>query len=194
MFIQAIRCYNFDMDNREIAVFGGGCFWCTEALFKSLKGVLAVTPGYSGGKSDDPSYEEVSSGNSGHAEAVKIEYDSKVITFEDLLSVFFNTHDPTTLNRQGADIGTQYRSVIFYTSPKQKETAEKLITELETARAYDKPIVTKVEPFDKFFGAEDYHKNYYENHKDAPYCEIVIAPKLEKLNKKFASLLKESVK
>lgn len=181
------------MNQKETAIFGGGCFWCTEALFKSLKGVISVIPGFAGGVSDNPSYEEVSGGKSGHAEVIKIEYDSEIISFQDLLSVFFNTHNPTELNRQGADIGTQYRSIIFYTSAKQKEVAEKLIEELDVTKAYEKPIVTKIEAFNKFFEAEDYHKNYYENHKDAPYCEIIIAPKLEKLNKKFANLLKESL-
>lgn len=178
------------MKKQETAIFGGGCFWCTEALFKSLKGVFSAIPGYSGGKSNNPTYEEVSTGESGHAEVTKIEYDPEVISYEDLLSVFFNTHDATTLNRQGADVGTQYRSVIFYTSSEQKETAEKLITELTLAKAYEDPIVTEVVPLDKFFEAENYHKNYYENHKDAPYCQIVIAPKMEKLNKKFAKLIK----
>lgn len=179
------------VNNTEIAVFAGGCFWCTEALFKSLKSVISAIPGYTGGNTDNPSYEEVSGGKSGHAEAVKIEYDPSVISYEDLLSVFFNTHDPTELNRQGADVGPQYRSAIFYTSPEQKKTAENLIEELGRKEAYDKPVVTKVEPFKRFFEAEDYHKNYYESHKDAPYCQIVIAPKLEKLNERFTNLLKK---
>lgn len=174
-----------------MAVFGGGCFWCTEALFKSLKGVFSAVPGYTGGKVENPSYEEVSRGDSGHVEAVRIEYDPEIISYEDLLSVFFNTHDPTTINRQGADIGPQYRSVVFYTSQKQKDNAEKLVDELNSKKAYEKPVVTKVEPLGKFFEAEDYHKNYYERHRDAPYCEIVIAPKLEKLNEKFTSLLRK---
>lgn len=178
----------------EIAVFGGGCFWCTEALFKSLGGVSSAVPGYAGGDIDKPSYEEVSSGESGHAEVIKIEYNPKIISYEDLLSVFFNIHDPTTLNRQGSDVGTQYRSVIFYTSPKQKEAVEKLIERLNSAKAYEKPVVTEVKPLKKFFDAEDYHKNYYENHKDTPYCEIVIAPKLEKLNDKFTGLIKANMK
>jgi len=183
--------------NLEIATFGGGCFWCTEALFKSLKGVLSVSSGYSGGpiKSQgshgvNPTYEKVSTGETGHAEVIKIEYDPNIISYSDLLSVFFNTHDPTTLNRQGADTGTQYRSVIFYTSEKQKEEAEELIEELNDSKDYENKVVTKVEPFINFFEAEDYHKDYYERNKNAPYCEIVIAPKLEKLNKKFKELLK----
>ena len=176
-------------DKNEIAILGGGCFWCTEALFKSLKGVMSVTSGYSGGTKEDAKYEKVSSGQTGHAEVIKIEFDPSLISFSDLLAVFFNTHDPTTLNRQGADTGTQYRSVIFYTSDMQKIDAEKLIKELEDAKAYDKPIVTKLEPFTDFFEGEEYHKNYYERNKTAPYCEIVIAPKLEKLQKRFGSLI-----
>lgn len=181
-----------DLDNVESAVFGGGCFWCTEVLFKSLKGVLHVTPGYSGGvlKGVRPTYEQVSTGTTGHAEVVKIDFDPNIITFEDLLSVFFNTHNPTTLNQQGNDFGTQYRSVIFYTNEEQKKLALKLIEDLSNNKAYPDPIVTTIEPFKEFFEAEDYHQNYYENHKDAPYCEIVIAPKLEKLNKRFEELLK----
>jgi len=175
----------------ESAIFGGGCFWCTEAIFKSLKGIISVMPGYSGGTKDNPTYEEVSSGSTGHAEAIKIDFDPKYISYGDLLAIFFNTHDPTTLNRQGDDVGTQYRSVIFYTSDSQKKEAENLIKELEQNKAYDKPIVTEVVPFTKFFEAEDYHKNYYEAHKDEPYCQIVIAPKLEKLNKKFSDLVKQ---
>lgn len=179
------------MNNKiELAIFGGGCFWCTEALFQSLKGVISVMPGYSGGEKETAQYEKVSGGHTGHAEVIKIEFDPDIISFEDLLSVFFNTHDPTTLNRQGADVGTQYRSVIFYTTLKQKEEAEKLIKELNDKKAYDKPVVTEVSEFKGFFEAEDYHKNYYEKNKDAPYCEIVIAPKLEKLNKRFGELVK----
>lgn len=173
----------------ETAVFGGGCFWCTEALFKSLKGVVSVMPGYSGGTAEDATYSQVSNGDTNHAEVIKIEYDPKEISFGDLLAVFFNTHDPTTLNRQGADVGTQYRSVIFFTTDEQRNEAAKLIEELNTSKAYEKPVVTELAPFTSFFEAEDYHKNYYENNKEAPYCEIVIAPKLEKLEKKFAKLL-----
>ena len=176
----------------EMGIFGGGCFWCTEALFKSLKGVIGVSSGYSGGTKEDAVYTKVSSGHTDHAEVIKIEYDPTLISYGDLLSVFFNTHDPTTLNRQGADIGTQYRSVVFYTSPSQKEEAEKLIRELNENKAYEKLVVTEVALFDKFYEAEDYHKNYYENNKEAPYCQIVIAPKLEKLNKKFTDLVKDA--
>ena len=174
----------------EIAIFGGGCFWCTEALFKSLKGVVSVAPGYAGGSEADATYARVSEGNTGHAECIKIEFDSGKISYNDLLTVFFNTHDPTTLNRQGADVGTQYRSVIFYTTESQKSDAEKLIKELEEGKAYDKAIVTEVKPLEKFYEAEDYHKNYFESHPDQAYCQIVIAPKIEKLQKKFAELIK----
>lgn len=176
--------------NLKIAVFGGGCFWCTEALFRSLKGVVSVSSGYSGGTKEDATYNKVSGGHTGHAEVIKIEYDPSQISYGELLSVFFNTHDPTTLNRQGADVGTQYRSVIFYTDNDQKEEAEKLIKELNENNAYEKKVVTEVVSFEQFYEAEEYHKNYYENNKDAPYCQIVIAPKLEKLNKKFTRLLK----
>ncbi len=177
-------------NNTETVVLGGGCFWCTEALFKSLKGVVAVTSGYSGGKPEDASYYKVGTGNTGHAEVIKIEFDPGVISFGDLLAVFFNTHDPTTLNRQGADTGTQYRSVIFYTTEEQKQQAESLIKELTDNKAYENPVVTKVEKFTEFFDAEDYNKDYYEKNKDAPYCEIVIAPKLEKLEKRFRELIR----
>lgn len=173
----------------KTAVFGGGCFWCTEALFKSLKGVVSVASGYAGGTAENATYNKVSNGNTGHAEVIKIEYDPSIISYLDLLSVFFNTHDPTTLNRQGADTGTQYRSVIFYTEDDQKIEALKLIKELGDNKAYEKPVVTEVAPLDKFYPAEEYHQNYYENNKDAPYCEIVIAPKLEKLQKRFKDLV-----
>lgn len=180
------------MGSLETVIFGGGCFWCTEAIFKSLKGVISVIPGYSGGEMDNPSYEKISGGKTGHAECIKIKYDPTIISFQDLLAVFFNTHNPTTPNQQGADVGTQYRSVIFYTTEKQKEEAEKLIKELSESQAYgpDKKVVTEVKPRYKFFPAESYHQNYYENNVDAPYCQIVIAPKLEKLNKKFKELIK----
>jgi peptide-methionine (S)-S-oxide reductase len=176
--------------NNQVAVFGGGCFWCTEAVFSTLKGVVSVIPGYSGGTVANPTYEQVSSGKTGHAEVIKIEFDPATIGFADLLTVFFNTHDPTTLNRQGNDAGTQYRSVIFYSNEDQKIAASKLVSELNSAKAYNDPIVTEVLPLGEFYEAEDYHQKYYETHKDAPYCEIIIAPKLEKLQKKFAELLK----
>ncbi len=177
----------------SIAVFGGGCFWCTEAVFKSLKGVLSVKSGYAGGSAETANYTRVSEGNTGHAEVVEIIYNQQKISFADLLSVFFNTHDPTTLNRQGSDSGTQYRSVIFYTTPEQKEEAEKLIKELNETESYEKPVVTEVVPLDKFYEAEDYHKNYYETHPEAAYCQLVIAPKMEKLQRRFQNLIKSPV-
>jgi peptide-methionine (S)-S-oxide reductase len=171
------------------AVFANGCFWCTEAVFQSLKGVKSVTPGYTGGKLADPTYEQVCEMDTGHAEAIRIEYDSAAISYDDLLAVFFNTHDPTTLNRQGNDVGTQYRSAIFYADSEQERKASALISELNASKAYDKPVVTEVASLGEFYPAEDYHRNYYENNKTQPYCQLVIAPKLEKLQKRFAKLL-----
>lgn len=173
----------------EKAIFAGGCFWCTEALFASLKGVIKVTSGYIGGETSHPTYEQVSTGTTGHAEAVEIEYDSSLITYEDLLAVFFTTHDPTTLNQQGADIGTQYRSAIFVTSLAQKVLATELIQELNDSRAYEQPVVTTVEEAGTFYEAEEYHKNYYQENQKAPYCQIVIAPKLQKLHDRFKRLI-----
>lgn len=174
----------------QLAVFGGGCFWCTEAIFKSLKGVVTVMPGYTGGTTANPTYESVSNGNTGHVESIKIQFDPALISYNDLLAVFFNTHDPTTLNQQGADMGTQYASAVFYVTEEQKTATEALIKELTDSKAYDRPIVTVVKPLGTFYEAESYHHDYYEAHKDAPYCQIVIEPKLEKLQKKFAELLK----
>jgi len=177
----------------ETAVFGGGCFWCTEAVFKALKGVTKVVPGYTGGRTNNPTYEQVSNGNTGHVESIKIEFDPAVISYDDLLAVFFNTHDPTTMNRQGNDVGTQYASVIFFTADEQKKKAEALIQELNNSKAYPDPVITVVRSLETFYEAENYHHDYYESHKDAPYCQIVIAPKMEKLEKKFAELLKDGV-
>jgi peptide-methionine (S)-S-oxide reductase len=174
----------------EIAVFGGGCFWCTEAIFNSLKGIIKAVPGYAGGKNPNPTYEQVSGGNTGHIESAKIEFDPTKITYDDLLAVFFNTHDPTTPNRQGNDVGSQYQSAIFYTTPEQKQKAEALIAELNSSNAYGASVITEIRPLETFYEAEDYHHKYYEAHKDAPYCQIIIEPKLEKLQKKFAALLK----
>lgn len=154
-----------------------------------LRGVLAVTPGYAGGHVSNPTYEQVSSGTTGHAEVIRFEYDPTLISYDDLLNVFFATHDPTTVNRQGNDVGPQYRSVIFYTAPEQKIAAEKFIAGLNSSGEHGAPIVTTVEPLKEFFIAEDYHQKYYENHKDAPYCQLVINPKLEKVQQKFAELL-----
>lgn len=175
---------------RETAVFGGGCFWCTEAIFERLRGVLNVTSGYAGGDIPNPDYGKVSSGSTGHAEVIKIEFDPEKISYGDLLTVFFFTHDPTTLNRQGADVGTQYRSVIFYADETQKSEAEKFIKNLEDKHAYDKKIMTELKPLANFYSAEDYHQKYYDNNKNAPYCQIVIAPKLAKLEKRFAELIR----
>lgn len=180
-----------DISKNAIAVFANGCFWCTEAVFLSLKGVISVKSGYTGGAMPNPTYEQVSGGGTGHAEAIRIEYDPSIITYDDLLVVFFNTHNPTTLNRQGNDVGTQYRSAIFYADEEQKMKAEALIRELDDTKAYDVPIVTEVKPLGVFYEAESYHQNYYKNHSDEPYCQLVIAPKLEKLEKRFAELLKK---
>jgi peptide-methionine (S)-S-oxide reductase len=174
------------------AYFAGGCFWCTEEIFKNLKGVNAVTSGYTGGESDHPDYQEVSGGQSGHAEAVKIEFNSDVISYADLLNVFFHTHDPTTLNRQGSDIGTQYRSAIFYADEGQKEESEEFIQKLEDQKAYENEIVTEVVELGRFFDAEDYHQDYFEKNKSQSYCQVIIAPKIDKLNEKFKDLVNDS--
>ncbi len=176
--------------NTEKAVFGGGCFWCTEAVFKMMKGVSTVLPGYSGGSVVNPTYQEVSQGTTGHAEVIYIEYDPELVTYKSLLTVFFGSHDPTTLNQQGHDIGTQYRSVIFYTSPDQKKEAEDFIADMNASNKAGAPVVTQLEPLVKFYEAEDYHKDYYTNHENAGYCQIVINPKLEKVQKEFSNLLK----
>jgi len=173
-----------------IAVFGGGCFWCTEAIFQDLEGVVSARPGYSGGTVPNPTYEQVSTGTTGHAEATRIEFDPSLISYDDLLTVFFATHDPTSLNRQGNDIGTQYRSVIFYADASQKEAAKRFIAKLQSESP--KPIVTALAPLGEFYEAEDYHRNYYLKHGDEPYCRLVIAPKLEHLRRDFRSLLKKS--
>jgi len=169
------------MKKLETAVFGGGCFWCTEAVFKELKGVKSVVPGYAGGRVENPSYDRVAAGHTGHAEVIKIEFHPAVISYQTLLEVFFSSHDPNTLNRQGADVGEQYRSVIFYTNDEQKAEAKKLIKP---------PMVTELEPLDKFYEAENYHHDYYASNKSAPYCQIVIEPKLEKLKKQHGQLLR----
>ena len=176
---------------KEIAVFGGGCFWCTEAVFKMLKGVSLVLPGYAGGTVPNPTYEQVCDGNTGHAEVIYIEFDPHLVLYRSLLTVFFGSHDPTTLNRQGNDVGTQYRSVIFYTTPAQKQIAQDFIKELNDSNAEGKPIVTEVAPLTTFYKAESYHEDYYARNKDAPYCQIIINPKLEKVQKQFADLLAE---
>ncbi|MEO9021563.1 MAG: peptide-methionine (S)-S-oxide reductase MsrA [Ginsengibacter sp.] len=173
-----------------IATLANGCFWCTEAVFQRLKGVGKMTSGYSGGHVKNPTYEEVCNKNTGHAEALQIDYDPSVISFDELLEVFFTTHDPTSMNKQGNDVGPQYRSVIFYHNEEQKEKAEKYIEKLNASGVYDSPIVTAVEPFANFYVAENYHDNYYNTHPSQPYCYYVIKPKLEKIKKVFANKLK----
>ncbi len=180
--------------NMENATFGGGCFWCTEAIFKELKGVVSVTSGYAGGNIINPSYKEVCTGKTGHAEAIEIEFDPQIIAFSEILEVFFATHDPTTLNRQGADVGTQYRSVIFYHNQKQKEISELIIDQLNKDNIYGKPVVTEVSPWKNFYKAEDYHQDYLENNPGQGYCQFVIIPKIEKFRKIFKDKLKSTVK
>ena len=169
----------------ETATFGNGCFWCTEAVFQELKGVKSVVSGYSGGHVDRPTYEQVCTGRTGHAEVCQIEYDPKVISYKELLEVFFNTHDPTTLNRQGNDVGAQYRSVIFYRTEEERETAERMKTDLDKSGKWKNPIVTQIVAFEKFFPAEDYHQNYYRSNPNQGYCRYVIKPKVDKFEKVF---------
>lgn len=174
----------------EVATFAGGCFWCTEAVFLEIKGVEKVVSGYIGGKTKNPTYKDICTGETGHAEAIQITFNPNEVAYEDLLEVFFGTHDPTTLNRQGADVGTQYRSEIFYHSEAQKVKAENYIQLLEKEKLYDKKIVTKVSSATVFYPAEDYHQNYYNQNSSQGYCQMVIAPKLEKLRKYYKSKLK----
>ena len=174
----------------EVATFAGGCFWCTEAVFLEIKGVEKVVSGYIGGKTKNPTYKDICTGETGHAEAIQITFNPNEVAYEDLLEVFFGTHDPTTLNRQGADVGTQYRSEIFYHSEAQKTKAENYIQLLEKEKLYDKKIVTKVSSATVFYPAEDYHQNYYNQNSSQGYCQMVIAPKLEKLRKYYKSKLK----
>lgn len=178
-------------DNSETTTLANGCFWCSEAIFKRLKGVKSVVPGYSGGIVKDPSYNQVCTGNTGHAESIQIEFDPKIIPYERILDIFWHTHDPTTLNRQGNDVGTQYRSAIFYHSQEQKEIADKSKKELEKEGLFKSPIVTEISPFGNFYVAEDYHKNYYENNHDAPYCSFIISPKVHKLLMKYGNAVQE---
>jgi peptide-methionine (S)-S-oxide reductase len=179
-----------DMLNIQTVTLGGGCFWCVEAIYNSLKGVLEVTPGYSGGHIVNPTYKEVCTGTTGHAEVCQITYNSDSITFKQLIEVFFSVHDPTTLNRQGNDVGTQYRSIIFYNTPEQKITAENYIMELKNSGIFEDTIVTQLEPFEVFYKAEDYHNNYFENNQNQPYCQIVISPKVDKFKKAYKEKLK----
>lgn len=177
----------------QTAVFGGGCFWCTEAVFQMLKGVSSVESGYAGGSMENPSYERVSSGTTGHAEVIRVTYDPAIITYEDLLTVFFGSHDPTTPNRQGNDLGEQYRSVIFYTNEIEKETAEKISKEVQESLTDGSRVVTQILPLDTFYPAEGYHQNYFKQNASAPYCQIIIEPKIEKVRKRFAELVNPEV-
>jgi peptide-methionine (S)-S-oxide reductase len=176
---------------KEVATLAGGCFWCLEAVYNDLRGVEKVVSGYSGGRVANPSYEEVCTGRTGHAEAIQITFDPQVISFKELLEVFFTIHDPTTLNRQGADHGTQYRSAIFYRSPEQKEVADKVIADITAAKIWKDPLVTEVTKFDVFYAAEEYHQRYYELNPNQGYCRMVIEPKVIKFRKQFMSKLKK---
>jgi peptide-methionine (S)-S-oxide reductase len=174
------------------AIFAGGCFWCTEAVFQDLKGVVSVTSGYVGGSTERPTYEQVSSGKTGHAEAIEIVFDPEQVSYKELLYVFFYTHNPTTPGRQGNDVGTQYRSAIFYTSEEQRSQIEEVMRELEAEKVFDEPVVTEVLPEAPFYSAEEYHQNYFKENPEKPYCQIVIFPKVEKLRAKFSHLLKDA--
>jgi len=178
----------------ELATLGGGCFWCTEAIFKRLKGVESVVSGYSGGKRENPTYDQIHSGATGHAESVQITFDPHSIPYEKILDVFWHTHNPTTLNRQNYDVGSEYRSVIFYHNNKQKEIAEKSKETLEQSGLYKNPIVTEIVPYTNFYPAEGYHKDYYDKNRTAPYCTFVIDPKIQKLMKEFGKDVKEEYK
>jgi peptide-methionine (S)-S-oxide reductase len=178
----------------ETATLASGCFWCTEAIFKRLKGIISVLPGYSGGAVKNPSYDQVCMGITGHAEAIQIKFDPSIISFEKILDIFWYTHDPTTLNRQGNDIGTQYRSAIFFHNEKQKDLAERSKRDLENKGVFKNPIVTEITPFKNFYIAEDYHKNYYDTHQEAAYCNFIIEPKIQKLLKQYKNEINDSYK
>ena len=179
--------------NTETAVFGAGCFWCVEAIYQRVNGVKDIESGYAGGHIQDPTYRQVTTGKTGHAEVIKLEYDPSVISFEELLEVFWHTHNPTTLNRQGADVGTQYRSAIFYLTEEQKEVAEKSLEKTDASDLWEDQIVTEITPLSNYSTAEDYHQNYFNNNPNAGYCSIVIAPKLAKFKKDFPHLLQDPV-
>lgn len=179
--------------SKKVATLAGGCFWCTEAIFQRLKGVIGVVSGYTGGRVENPTYEQVCTGKTSHAEAIQISFDPKALSYKDLVYVFFKTHDPTTLNRQGNDVGEQYRSVIFYHNEEQKRVAEEVKEELEKAKVYSDSIVTKIEPFTNFYKAERYHQNYYNRNTQVSYCQAVIDPKIQKLFQDFPEKLKEEV-
>lgn len=175
----------------EVATFGGGCFWCLDAVYRELRGVERVVSGYSGGKRPNPTYEQVCSGATGHAEVVQVTYDPAEVSYRDLLNVFFTVHDPTTLNRQGADVGTQYRSVIFYHDDEQKRIAEEVLKNVEAQKVWNDPLVTQVVPLEAFYPAEAYHQDYYRDHPDQAYCRVVIEPKVAKFRKQFLDRLKQ---
>jgi peptide-methionine (S)-S-oxide reductase len=175
---------------RELATLAGGCFWCLEAVYKGLRGVGRVVSGYAGGHDPAPTYRAVCDGATGHAEVVQLTFDPAVVSYKELLEVFFTIHDPTTLNRQGGDVGTQYRSAVFYHSPAQRETAEQVVAELTAAGVWDSPIVTEVAPLDTFYPAEEYHQDYFERNPSQPYCRAVVAPKVSKFRKHFLEKLK----
>jgi peptide-methionine (S)-S-oxide reductase len=177
-------------DQKSVAFLAGGCFWCLEAVFNDLEGVEKVVSGYAGGHVPNPSYRQVCTGATGHAEVVQISYNPKILRYRDLLEVFFTIHDPTSLNRQGADVGTQYRSAIFYRTAEEKAIAEAVIHDLTEAKIWDKPIVTELTPYSMFYPAEDYHQNYFANNAEQPYCQVVIAPKVSKFRKHFLDRLK----
>ncbi len=178
------------MATHETATLGGGCFWCLEAVYQDMDGILSVASGYMGGRVENPTYEQVCGGNTGHAEVTQLVFDQGVVSFRDILSVFFTIHDPTTLDRQGNDVGSQYRSVIFYHSAEQKQTAEDVIRELDAEGIWSKPIVTQVRPAETFYRAEDYHQEYFRNHPNQPYCAYVVAPKVKKFREKFTALMR----
>ncbi len=178
------------MSDLQLATFGGGCFWCTEAVFQQLKGVQSVVSGYAGGHVDRPTYQQVCTGTTGHAEVIQITYDPAQVRYEELLEVFFKTHDPTTLNRQGNDTGTQYRSVVFYHDDQQREIATRVKKQLDDAGIFDTPVVTEISPAPEFFAAEDYHQNYYKQNPNQPYCQAVVGPKVKKFQQVFADRLK----
>lgn len=191
IFIGVLFFMGSEAKNKEKATLGAGCFWCVEAIYDQLEGVISVESGYSGGQTDDPSYKEVCNGDTGHAEVCHITFDSDVISFGELLTVFWSVHDPTTLNRQGADVGTQYRSVVFYHSDEQKRVAEEQIKLITEQKLYEDPIVTEIAPFAKFYVAEDYHQEYFANNPNQGYCRMVVGPKVEKFQKLFKDKLKK---
>ncbi|HEX5705966.1 MAG TPA: peptide-methionine (S)-S-oxide reductase MsrA [Pyrinomonadaceae bacterium] len=177
---------------REVATLGGGCFWCVEAVFDMLQGVERVESGYAGGDIENPSYQQVCTGATGHAEVVRVTFDPRVVSFRDILEVFFTAHDPTTLNRQGADVGTQYRSVIFYHDDRQRRVAEEVIREINESNIWDAPLVTELAPFEKFYEAEDYHQEYFARNPGEGYCRVVVAPKVKKFRERFRERLKSA--